>query len=71
MGSCYTIWHRKFSSVLCRDLEGRDGGEGGREAQEGRDVCIHIVDSFNCTAESNTTLQSHYMPIKKKECIER
>lgn len=52
--------------MLCRDLEGWDGGEGGREAQEGRDVCIHIADSFNCTAESNTTLQSNYMPIKKK-----
>ena len=53
--------------MLCRDLEGWDGGEGGREAQEGRDVCIHIADSFNCTAESNTTLQSNYMPIKKKK----
>ena len=55
--------------MLCRDLERRDGGEGGRKAQEGRDACIHIADSFNCTAETNATLQSNYMPIKKKNAL--
>ena len=29
--------------MLCDDLEGWDGG--GREAQEGGDICIHIADS--------------------------
>ena len=41
--------------MLCDDLEGWDG-EGGREAQEGGDICIHIADSLCCTAETNTTL---------------
>ena len=29
---------------------------GGREAQEGGDICIHVVDSLCCTAETNPTL---------------
>ena len=28
---------------------------GGREAQEGGDIYIHIADSFCDTAETNTT----------------
>ena len=28
----------------------------GKEAQEGGDICIHIVDSLCCTAETNITL---------------
>ena len=46
---------RELSSVLCGDLEGWDEG-GGREAQEGGDMCIHISDSHCCTAETNITL---------------
>ena len=42
--------------MLCDDLEGRDVGGGGREAQEGGDICIHIADSCCCTAKINTTL---------------
>ena len=30
--------------------------EGGREAQEGGDICILTADSQRCTAETNTTL---------------
>ena len=33
-----------------------DMGWGGREAQEGGDVCIHIADSLCSTAETNPTL---------------
>ena len=40
--------------MLCDDLKEWDG-VGGREAQERRDICIHIVDSL-CTAETNTKL---------------
>ena len=29
---------------------------GGREAQEGGDIYMHIADSLRCTAETNTTL---------------
>ena len=42
--------------MLCDDLDGWDGVGGGREVQEGGDICIHIADSFHCTAESNITL---------------
>ena len=41
------------------------GGE--RQAQEGEDIHIHIIDSHCRTAESNTTLQVNYTPIKKKK----
>ena len=29
---------------------------GGREIQEGEDVCVHIADSNYCTAERNATV---------------
>ena len=32
-----------------------DEGSGGREVQEGGDICILIADSLHCTAETNTT----------------
>ena len=31
-------------------------GVGGKETQEGKDVCIHMADSFGCAAKTNTTL---------------
>ena len=37
-------------------LEGWDVVGGGREVQEGGDICITMVDSCRCTAEANTTL---------------
>ena len=40
--------------MLCDDLEGCDGWGGGREAQEGGDICVHMVDSLSC--ETITTL---------------
>ena len=41
--------------MLSGDLDGWDG-TGGREVQEGGDICIHIADSLNCIAETNATL---------------
>ena len=41
--------------MLCDDLKGWDV-EGGREVQEGGDICIHIAASHCCTAETNTIL---------------
>ena len=29
------------------------GWWGGKEAEVGRDICIHIADSLRCTAETN------------------
>ena len=42
--------------MLCDDLEGCHGGSGGREPQQGRDICILRADSHCCMAEANTTL---------------
>ena len=33
-----------------------EGRVGGREVQEGRDICIHTADLPHCTLETNTTL---------------
>ena len=54
--------------MLRDDLEGWDaGGWGGKEAQQGGDICTHIDDSLRCTAETNTTLQSNYILILKRK----
>ena len=42
------------------------GGGCGREIQGGRDICTHVTDSVHCTAETNTMLESNYIPIKNK-----
>ena len=56
-----------LSSVLSDDLEGWGRvGWGGREAQEEGDIYLHIAESFPCTTEVNTTLQSNYPPIKNE-----
>ena len=36
---------RKFSSVICDDLEGWDGVGYGKEIQERGDICILVADS--------------------------
>ena len=36
--------------MLCDELEGWDGGRGGREVQEGGDMCIFMADSHCCMA---------------------
>ena len=36
---------RKPKQVLCINLEGWDGEEGGREFQKGGDICIPMADS--------------------------
>ena len=41
----------------CGDLDRWDGGEGGREAQEGGDMFICMADSLHCTAEINIVKQ--------------
>ena len=41
--------------MLCNDMEGWDGVAGGREVQEGRDVCIHMADSCCCMTETRTS----------------
>ena len=36
------------------------------EVQEEGEICMHMADSRCCTAETNTTLESNYPPIKNK-----
>ena len=45
----------------------RGVGWGGRweGVPKGGDICIPVTDSCWCMAESNTTFQSNYLPIKK------
>ena len=42
--------------MLYDELDGWDGGRGGREAQEKRDICAYIADSLHCIAGTNPTL---------------
>ena len=42
--------------MLCDNLEGCDGVGGGREVQEGGDICIPMTDSCLCVVETNTIL---------------
>ena len=56
--------------MVCDNLEGWDGTEDGREAQDGGGICIPVTDSCWCMTETNTILWSNYLPIKhffKKE----
>ena len=32
--------------MLCDNLEGRDGVGGGKEVQEGGDMCVLMADSY-------------------------
>ena len=47
---------RELKPELCNKLEGWDEVGGGREAQEGGDICIAMADSCLCTAETKTIL---------------
>ena len=52
--------------MLCDDPEGWDGVKWEGGSSRGY-IRIHIADSlYFFTAETNTTLQSYYTPIKKK-----
>ena len=47
--------HREPSRVLCDDLGGGMGG--GRDAQEGDDICVTVTDLCCCTAETNSIVK--------------
>ena len=51
-------WH----SVM---VESRLGFGEGREAPEGRDICLITAGSYYCMVETNTALQIIFPPIKK------
>ena len=54
MGSCHIMQGSQPSAL--RQSRGVGWVRGGREAQEGGDMCILMADSHSCTAETNTTL---------------
>ena len=42
------VRHRESSLLFCGDLEGWDGGAGGR-FKTGVGICKHIANSLGCT----------------------
>ena len=41
----FAVWPRELKQGLCINLEGWDGEGGGREVQEGEDICTPMADS--------------------------
>ena len=41
----FAVLLRVLKPGLCDNLDGWDGVGGGKEAQEGRDICISLADS--------------------------
>ena len=41
----FAVWLRKLKEGLCICLEGWDGEGGGREVQEGGNMCIPMANS--------------------------
>ena len=54
------------SSAWCCDDEWDWGWRGGREAQEGRDLCILTTGSHCCTGETNIIIKQLFSNLKKK-----
>ena len=48
------LWELKQGISI--NLEGWDGEEGGREIQEGGDICTPMADSCWCLTENNKIL---------------
>ena len=38
----FAICLKELKSVICDNIEGWDGVENGREAQEGGEICIYL-----------------------------
>ena len=51
----FAVRHRGLRPLLPDNLEGWDGLGGGREVQEGGDVCMLMADSYR-VAETGTVL---------------
>ena len=52
----FALWLRELQPGLCNYLERWDGEVGGKESQEGGDICIPMADSGWSLAETNTIL---------------
>ena len=62
----FAVWY-KLSLVLCDNLEGWDGVGGGREVQEGGDMCIPMADSCWCMAEMKLKISNFLKRIWKND----
>ena len=51
----FAVWLRELTPELCNNLEGWDEERGGKEAQEGGDICVPTADCW-CWAENNMIL---------------
>ena len=53
--------------MLCNGLTGWDGdeGDGGREAPQGGDICMHVASSLCCTTETPQSVKQLYSYFKK------
>ena len=49
----FAVWLRKLTQGLCINLERWDGEGGGREVQEGGNICIPMADSCCSLTENN------------------
>ena len=52
----FSVWIRELKPGVRDNLEAWDGVGGGREVQEGGNICRPMADSCWCMAETNTTL---------------
>ena len=52
----FALWLRELQPGLCDNLDGWDGMGGARDVQEAGDMCIPMVDSCWCMAETHTIL---------------
>lgn len=50
----------KCIQQMLLEIQEEIGGVDGKEAQEGRDICISIVDSHCCTAGPNNIVRELY-----------
>ena len=60
-GKLLYIWHWELSSVLCDDLKGWHGGEGGRLTRERMFVYIQLIHTV--AQQKLIILQSNYTPV--------
>ena len=69
-GHLLAVWLQELKLGLCNNLEESDGVGGGREVQEGEDICIPMADPCWCMAETNNIVTILQLKIKKnkKEC---
>lgn len=60
--NCTTENRIKSNSVSSNQAAALKTPLAGREAKEGRDICLHTADSQGWTAETNTTVGSNNAP---------